>query len=129
MQPSDPSEPTAPSPCVPHEQQWRGWPVALQSEIELRGRKTACVCCASPVLAFFIEQADRPARHDRRNGVLVDELGQAVPSQQHAEIIEPSDNTLQFHTIDQKYRHRDLLDRKSTRLNSSHLVISYAVYC
>src|SRR5256885_10105599 len=24
---------------------------------------------------------------------------------------------------------RDLLDRKSTRLNSSHLVISYAVFC
>src|SRR3981189_1299048 len=25
--------------------------------------------------------------------------------------------------------HQDLLDRKSTRLNSSHLVISYAVFC
>src|SRR5256885_7848155 len=25
--------------------------------------------------------------------------------------------------------HADLLDRKSTRLNSSHLVISYAVFC
>src|SRR5205807_7980469 len=32
-----------------------------------------------------------------------------------------------FHTIDP---HFDLsLDRKSTRLNSSHLVISYAVFC
>src|SRR5256885_7106783 len=26
-------------------------------------------------------------------------------------------------------RHRDHVDRKSTRLNSSHLVISYAVFC
>src|SRR2546426_8372743 len=26
-------------------------------------------------------------------------------------------------------RHRELRDRKSTRLNSSHLVISYAVFC
>src|SRR5256885_2943559 len=26
-------------------------------------------------------------------------------------------------------RHRAVLDRKSTRLNSSHLVISYAVFC
>src|SRR5256885_6035798 len=26
-------------------------------------------------------------------------------------------------------RHRRILDRKSTRLNSSHLVISYAVFC
>src|SRR5256885_5399953 len=25
--------------------------------------------------------------------------------------------------------HRDAVDRKSTRLNSSHLVISYAVFC
>src|SRR5256885_4598686 len=27
------------------------------------------------------------------------------------------------------YRTGDLVDRKSTRLNSSHLVISYAVFC
>src|SRR5258708_10525079 len=26
-------------------------------------------------------------------------------------------------------RHRELLDRKSTRLNSSHQIISYAVFC
>src|SRR5256885_12310964 len=26
-------------------------------------------------------------------------------------------------------RHEELIDRKSTRLNSSHLVISYAVFC
>src|SRR5690625_5741358 len=28
-----------------------------------------------------------------------------------------------------KYGHRDLRDRKSTRLNSSHVAISYAVFC
>src|SRR5437588_4936565 len=28
-----------------------------------------------------------------------------------------------------RYFHRFLLDRKSTRLNSSHTVISYAVFC
>src|SRR2546426_6459911 len=35
--------------------------------------------------------------------------------------------------VDQEYKRRDLdggqRDRKSTRLNSSHLVISYAVFC
>src|SRR5256885_5088571 len=30
--------------------------------------------------------------------------------------------------LEQNYQY-DLLDRKSTRLNSSHLVISYAVFC
>src|SRR2546426_7517228 len=35
-----------------------------------------------------------------------------------------------FHRIDGvASSRRDLLDRKSTRLNSSHLVISYAVFC
>src|SRR2546426_6230627 len=29
----------------------------------------------------------------------------------------------------QRYAHRCFIDRKSTRLNSSHLVISYAVFC
>src|SRR2546426_6324678 len=30
---------------------------------------------------------------------------------------------------EERGRQADLLDRKSTRLNSSHLVISYAVFC
>src|SRR2546426_1222149 len=33
------------------------------------------------------------------------------------------------HVIGQKIRQQQLQDRKSTRLNSSHLVISYAVFC
>src|SRR5260221_5226079 len=35
------------------------------------------------------------------------------------------------HDDDAEYRHREIraLDRKSTRLNSSHTVISYAVFC
>src|SRR5207253_4127231 len=35
---------------------------------------------------------------------------------------------LQFHRDDAAER-RNLLDRKSTRLNSSHVAISYAVFC
>src|SRR5256885_17179362 len=31
--------------------------------------------------------------------------------------------------VDARLRHGATLDRKSTRLNSSHLVISYAVFC
>src|SRR3989454_4904668 len=37
---------------------------------------------------------------------------------------------LEHHPADaQPQRFEDLIDRKSTRLNSSHLVISYAVFC
>src|SRR2546426_6666756 len=36
----------------------------------------------------------------------------------------------QFHALAQAVKNRRVLkDRKSTRLNSSHLVISYAVFC
>src|SRR6266446_9528474 len=31
--------------------------------------------------------------------------------------------------VHHQWRHQDRRDRKSTRLNSSHLVISYAVFC
>src|ERR1041384_6011615 len=40
--------------------------------------------------------------HNRRYGVLVDELRVPVPPQQHAEIIEPGDDALQFHAVHQK---------------------------
>src|SRR5690625_6017416 len=31
--------------------------------------------------------------------------------------------------IDERFPHPQLIDRKSTRLNSSHVAISYAVFC
>src|SRR6202035_3581375 len=43
-------------------------------------------------------------RHNGRDRVLIDELGMPIPSQQHAEIVEPGDNSLQFHTVHEKYR-------------------------
>src|SRR5256885_8078258 len=46
----------------------------------------------------------------------------------HAAVLaaQPRDFTLQAGLLDRSPRDRD---RKSTRLNSSHLVISYAVFC
>jgi hypothetical protein len=49
-----------------------------------------------------LEELDRMTRHDGRNRVLVDELRMPVPSQQHAEIIEPGHNALQFDTVHQE---------------------------
>src|SRR5581483_2387277 len=51
-----------------------------------------------------LEQLDRMTRHDRRDGVLVDQLRVAIPPQQDAEIIEPRHHALKFHAIDQKNR-------------------------
>src|SRR5256885_4336111 len=70
-------------------------------------------------------EADFAGRHERRNGVA--ELGEpaarvhpVLGSRPAAELLavvhEHSEGTAR-------------LDRKSTRLNSSHLVISYAVFC
>src|SRR5215471_16256293 len=53
------------------------------------------------------EQLDRMTRHDRRYGVLVDQLRVAVASQQHAEVIEPRDDALQFHAVHEKDREGD----------------------
>ena len=41
-------------------------------------------------------------RHDGGNSVFVDELGMAIAAQQHAEIIEPRDDALEFHAIHQE---------------------------
>eukprot|EP01012_Entosiphon_sulcatum_P012985 TRINITY_DN18264_c0_g1_i1.p2 TRINITY_DN18264_c0_g1~~TRINITY_DN18264_c0_g1_i1.p2 ORF type:complete len:107 (-),score=14.74 TRINITY_DN18264_c0_g1_i1:85-405(-) len=49
------------------------------------------------------------AGHDGRDRVLVDELRMAVAAQQHAEIIEPGDDSLQLHAIDQKDGERRLV--------------------
>ena len=53
-------------------------------------------------------QLDWLTRHDRRDGMLVYELRMAVAAEQHAEIIEPSDNALQLHSVHEKYRQRRL---------------------
>jgi hypothetical protein len=46
--------------------------------------------------------------HDRRYRVLIDELRVPVTTQQHAEIIEPGNETLQFYSVDKKNRDRRL---------------------
>src|SRR5205807_10643536 len=46
----------------------------------------------------------------------------------HVIIPQPLDHSLPF-CVDERLNFAHLADRKSTRLNSSHLVISYAVFC
>ena len=56
-----------------------------------------------------IHQLDRPAGHNRRNRMFIDELRVPIPAQQNAKIIEPGDDTLQLYPVDEKDRERSLL--------------------
>ena len=61
------------------------------------------ITCQSGALAFLaIEHLNRLARHDRGNGVLVDELGMAVAPQQNTEIVERSDHAGQLDAVDEE---------------------------
>ena len=56
-------------------------------------------------LAFLgIEHLHGLARHDGRNGMLIDELRMAVAPQQHAEIVERGHHPGQFHAVDEEDR-------------------------
>src|SRR6185437_8898914 len=55
------------------------------------------------VLFRRLEELNRLRRHHGRDRMLVDELRMRVAPQQDAEIVEPGDDPLQFHAIDEKY--------------------------
>src|SRR4051812_26088713 len=55
-----------------------------------------------------IAEIDRLRRHDRRDGVLVDELGLAVAARQHREIVEPGDDPLELDALHQEHGDRRL---------------------
>src|SRR5256885_7424745 len=75
-----------------------------------------------PYTTLFRSDNARPGiRRDRAEGARWRKLGTA---QRHA----PAP-ALAAHTHRRGKRRRLKQDRKSTRLNSSHLVISYAVFC
>jgi hypothetical protein len=53
---------------------------------------------------FAFEHLHRLARHDRRDGVLVDKLRMTIATQQDAEIVERRNNAREFYTVDEKNR-------------------------
>src|SRR5215213_4601825 len=60
-------------------------------------------------LVRLFEQLDGMPGHDGRYRVLVDELRMAVPAQQHAEVIEPSDHPLELDAVHEKDRERNFI--------------------
>ncbi len=61
------------------------------------------------VLFRPFEKLNGMARHDGRNGVLVDKLRVSVAPQKDAKIIEPGHDTLQLHPVHQEYGQRGLI--------------------
>jgi len=60
----------------------------------------------SPLVVAFIK-AQGLRRHDGGHGMLVNKLRLPVATQEDAKIIEPSDDTLQFHPVDKEDCHRN----------------------
>jgi hypothetical protein len=67
----------------------------------------ASVSCLALIIA--IKELYRRAGHDRRDGMLVDQLRMPVTAQKNAEIVKPRDDALQLDAIDEKNGQRDLL--------------------
>src|SRR5258706_16235696 len=58
---------------------------------------------------YKLTRIDRRARHDRRDGMLVNQLRLAIAAQQDREIVEPGDNPLQLDALDEEHRHWGLV--------------------
>src|SRR5688500_20318905 len=57
------------------------------------------------------------------------EVGAASRLRGNVPSAHPPERGVEVVGVGRRHPHAPLLDRKSTRLNSSHLVISYAVFC
>src|SRR5205807_9296887 len=64
----------------------------------------------------------------RKSDVGAIQIGEQI-EQNYKRLYAPDDLLSQGGDLHRRERHEILRDRKSTRLNSSHLVISYAVFC
>ena len=56
-----------------------------------------------------IEELYRSGWHQRRNRMLVEKLRLGVAAQKYAKMVEPSNDALQLHRVNEKDRHRDLV--------------------
>src|SRR5262249_4020447 len=63
----------------------------------------------APALLRRLEELEWRAGHNGRDSVLIDELRVPVATQQHAEIVEPGDDSLQLYAVDEKNRERSLV--------------------
>src|SRR5690606_39885949 len=94
---------------------------------------TGVQTCALPILALAAQSqrdADRQIQGvEQRQERLKQELRELnAPDPDNLERLQGDLNMLQ-NQLQQAQEHMQHLDRKSTRLNSSHVKISYAVFC
>src|SRR3954454_19471757 len=82
------------------------WPAPGSSSAAGRG---GLPCRGGAFVLARIEQLDGSARHHGADRVLIDELRMPIATKQDGKIIEPGDNALELHAIDQKYGHGRLV--------------------
>src|SRR3989454_8030553 len=109
----------------------------LKAEDGIRNYKvTGVQTCALPIFGEGLEDEPvdaAPSRHEACHLAL--EVGERLLARQRAERLDPhAERPDRAHHAGLPAARRPgqlgrRLDRKSTRLNSSHLVISYAVFC
>src|SRR5256885_721110 len=83
------------------------------------------------LLEFSVVYTDRALNHmsKRFAGVMQDILTTLQEVYHaHTAVLVPGSGTFGMEAVARQFSNREK-DRKSTRLNSSHLVISYAVFC
>lgn len=51
-----------------------------------------------------LEELYRSTRHDRRNGMLVDQLDVTIAAQQNTEVIKPTDDALKLYAVYEEHR-------------------------
>src|SRR5439155_2651342 len=79
-------------------------------------------CVAEPELSPVSASGElQSSQGIDRHGVRVDQRTQVADDETLVALIQQRPEA--------RAQHRDVLDRKSTRLNSSHVAISYAVFC
>src|SRR5258708_25000829 len=86
-------------------------------------------CRLQQTLDLIIKQQLRQRRQrafkgQARGGIFTNDL---LTEQPGKEVFEKGNTSC--HSFGSRYLSQKLLDRKSTRLNSSHQIISYAVFC
>src|SRR5205807_7849660 len=93
-------------------------------------RADVCTYSENPKVDMVFHLASRPAPEDYQKHPVETALANATGADRMLDLARKNDARVFYASSSEAYGDPEVFpDRKSTRLNSSHLVISYAVFC